>query len=310
MPEALFIINPVSNRGATSKTWEAGRQKLVKAGVNFREHVTARPGEAIAVTRQAIRDGAQSVIAVGGDGTLNEVVNGYLDDAGRALNPQACIGILPSGTGSDFRRSVGLTTGEDTIRAIVESRSRMIDALHVEYQDREGKSASRFAVNVVSFGLGGEVVGIVNAWRGRLPNWVGGRARFIAGAIRALGQFRSKRVKIVMDDAPQIEIDSNLIIAANGRFAGSGMMFAPNAELDDGLMDIILTDCVTRLDVIKELPRIFRGAHLKNPKVREEKAHSITITTDEPLAVDIDGEGAGFTPAKLAVLPSALRLIA
>lgn len=310
MPEALFIINPVSNRGATSKTWEAARQKLVNAGINFREQVTARPGEAIALTRQAIRNEVQSIIAVGGDGTLNEVVNGYLDDAGRALNPLASIGILPSGTGSDFRRSVGLTTGEDTIRAIVESRSRMIDALRVEYQDRDGNSASRFAINVVSFGLGGEVVGIVNSWRGSLPNWVGGRARFIAGAIRALGQFKSKRVKIVMDEAPEIEIESNLIVAANGRFAGSGMMFAPHAELDDGLMDVILTDGVTRLDVIKELPRIFRGAHLKNPKVKEEKARSITILTTEPLAVDIDGEAAGFAPAKLTVLPSALRLIA
>lgn len=110
-------------------------------------------------------------------------------------------------------------------------------------------------------------------------------------------------------DQREMEINSNLIVVANGRFAGGGMMLAPHAELDDGLLDVIVTDGATRLDVILELPRIQRGAHLKSPKVTEMRAREVSIDTKEPMAIDLDGEMAGFTPAHLSVLPSAIRFL-
>ena len=142
-----------------------------------------------------------------------------------------------------------------------------------------------------------------------MPKWVGGRARFIAAAIRALESFKSKSVKVVIDGKRELEISSNLIVVANGRFAGGGMKLAPNAEIDDGLLDVILTDRASRLDVIRELPRIQRGGYLKNPKVTELRAREISIETSEPMAIDIDGEMVGFTPARLLLLPSAVRFI-
>jgi len=106
-----------------------------------------------------------------------------------------------------------------------------------------------------------------------------------------------------------MEIESNLIVAANGRFAGGGMLLAPHAELDDGLLDVVVTDKATRFDVIRELPRIQRGAHLKNPKVSERRAREVSINSDEPMAIDLDGEMVGFTPARLRVLPGAIRFL-
>jgi diacylglycerol kinase family enzyme len=113
----------------------------------------------------------------------------------------------------------------------------------------------------------------------------------------------------MLDGEQEVKINSNFLVVANGRFAGGGMMLAPHAELNDGLCDVVLTDGATRWDIIKELPRIQRGAHLNNPKVSQHRAAKVEITCDDALAVDIDGEAAGFTPAKLSIVPSSIRFI-
>jgi len=305
----LFIINPTSARGTTLRRWAQTRRELIRLGIKLTEHLTSRAGEATEVTRAALQAGIGRVIAVGGDGTLNEVVNGYLDSTGQAINQSAAIGLLPSGTGSDFRRSLGLKSRGNGLGALLGSNSRLLDAVHVAFKSREGATTSRFCINVTTLGLGGEAAASVNQWREKLPPWVGGRVRFMAAAVRALERYRNLRVRVLLDGEREIQIDSNLIVVANGRFAGGGMMLAPHAELDDGLLDVILTDGVTRLDVIKELPRIQRGAHLKNPKVTEMRAREVSITSDMALAIDLDGESAGFTPAHLSVLPSAVRFV-
>jgi diacylglycerol kinase family enzyme len=172
----------------------------------------------------------------------------------------------------------------------------------------DGRSDSRCFINVASFGLGGDVSALVNRWRETLPRWIGGSVRFAAAAIAALGRYKNVAVTLRLDGR-EIKINSNLIVAANGRFAGGGMLLAPHAELDDGLLDIIVTDNATRFDVIKELPRIQRGAHLKNPKVSEMRAREVSINSAESMAIDLDGEMVGSTPAKLRVLPLAVRLL-
>jgi diacylglycerol kinase (ATP) len=306
--QTLFIINPASAGGATLRAWALARKEVVAAGVDFDEHVTAHSGEATEVAREALTSGMTRIVAVGGDGTLSEVVNGYFDGAGRAINGAASIGLLPSGTGSDFRRSLGLAGPGDWIRALVSPEHRLIDAVRAEFLNREGASVSRFFINVASFGLGGDVSELVNRWRNTMPRWVGARARFSAAAIAALGRYKNIAVSLRLDNR-EIKINSNLIVVANGRFAGGGMMLAPNAEMDDGLLDVIVTDGATRFDVVKELPRIQRGKHLKNPKVSEMRARDTSINSEEPMAIDLDGEMVGFTPAALKVLPSAIRFM-
>jgi YegS/Rv2252/BmrU family lipid kinase len=255
-------------------------------------------------------NGIIRVIAVGGDGTLSEVINGYIDNAGNPINRSAAVGILPSGTGSDFCRSLGLTSRAEAIDSLISPSTRMIDAGRIVYSDKEGATASRSFINVASFGLGGDVSSFVNQWRESLPPWIGGRARFAAAALRALERYRNIQVRLRLDDEREIEISSNLIVVANGKFGGAGMKLAPHAALDDGLFDVIITDQATRLDVVKELPRIRRGGYLKNPKVTELRARQVSILTGEPMAIDIDGEMAGHTPARLSVLPQAVRLLA
>jgi YegS/Rv2252/BmrU family lipid kinase len=305
----LFIINPASARGTTLRRWVRAREKIVALGIDFAEHVTMRAGDATDVTREALTNGTARVIAVGGDGTLGEVVNGYLDETGRAINEAVSIGLLPSGTGSDFARSLGLTPGDESISTAVGSETRLLDAARADFRDRHGVRASRIFMNVASFGLGGDVSALVNRWRNSVPRWVGGRVRFAAAAVAALGRYKNVPVSLRVDEC-EIEISSNLIVVANGRFAGGGMMLAPHASLDDGLVDLIMTDRANRLDVIRELPRIQRGGYLKNFKVTELRAREVSITTEAPMAIDLDGEMVGFTPARVTVLPSVVRLAA
>jgi len=285
------------------------RRELERSGIKFTTQMTTRAGEATEITRRALEAGTSRIVAVGGDGTLSEIVNGYFDQASAPVNPDASIGLLPSGTGSDFRRSIGIDSSLDAIAAIVSGKTRLIDAVRAANAGIDGASATRHFINVATFGLGGDVSAFVNGWRGRLPKWVGGRARFIAAAICALDRYRLRSTEVRLDDQFHKKIASNLVVIANGRYAGGGMMLAPHAELDDGLLDVVLTDGATRFDVIKELPRIGRGGHLKNPKVTGMRARDVSITTDEPMAIDIDGEMAGYTPARLTILPAAVRFM-
>jgi YegS/Rv2252/BmrU family lipid kinase len=309
LDDTLFIINPVAAGGAALRTWAEAREEITRGGLQFDEIITTGPGQAAHATRDAIRSGAARVIAVGGDGTLSEVINGYLDEDGRAVDARAAVGLIPAGTGSDFRRTVGLGSWRDGARAVNGSKTKMIDAARVSFSGARGEVVTRSFINIASFGLGGDVSSYVNRWRETLPRWVGGRARFVAAAVRALGQFKSRAVTVTLDGGRRFEISSNLIVIANGRYAGGGMKLAPNARLDDGLFDVILTDRATRFDVIRELPRIGRGGYLKNRKVTESRAREVSIVSAEQMAIDIDGEMAGHTPARLVVLPSAVRFI-
>ena len=304
-----IIINPTAARGGTRSEWEKMRPDLIAAGLKFTEHLTSQPGDAIEATRKALSLGEDAVIAVGGDGTLNEVVNGYFDPSGKPVNPLAAIGLIPSGTGSDFRRTIGLNNRRDAGRAIISMTTRSLDVMKVSYVGSAGLPVTRYSINVVSFGLGGDTVRIVNSWRDSLPSWIGGFPRFVAAALTALRNHQNTRVSLIIDGQKEVTIESNLFLAANGIYAGGGMKFAPNAKSDDGCFDLILTDGLSRLDILLELPGIRMGRHLRNPGVSELKVRDLKVVSERPLRVDIDGESAGFTPAAIEIVPHSLLFL-
>jgi diacylglycerol kinase (ATP) len=307
----LFIINPESDFGRTRAAWEGAKSMLNASGMQFDQHMTGGPGEATAVTRQALLEGVCQVVAVGGDGTLNEVVNGYLDPDGNRISSNARLALLPSGTGSDFKKTLALSNLKTAVEALQSENTGSIDAGRVQFKDANGTARARFFINMVSIGLGGDVSSFVNGWRSRLPKWIGGGTRFTLAAIRALTRYRTAGVDISFDLGHEscrlVHANSNLMVIGNGRFAGGGMLLAPDARPDDGLLEVVITDGASRLDVIRELPRIRQGGYIKNPKVSAVKARSVSIVTDRPLPLDIDGESEGTTPAEFSVLPGAIR---
>lgn len=303
----VFVVNPVSGRRSGSHFWKLHRDRIRSSGLRFSEEIVNAPGAAAEVTRKAILNGAGRVVAVGGDGTLNEVVNGYLDSSGAPINPETEIGLIPAGTGSDFCRSIGVTGFEQAMSELSGANVKTIDAGLIEQHDSSGRPYSRFFANLVSFGLGGRVSHQVNEWNRMLSRRFSAPLLFNAAAIKGLAGYKTRNVTIRMAEGKPITAESDLLVVANGRFGGSGMMLAPSAELDDGLFDVVVTDQAGRMDVIRELPRIRRGLYILNPKVKQYRSKEVTIEAAEPMAVDVDGETGGFTPASLRILPGVLR---
>ena len=309
MVHTLFIVNPHSARGQTARRWPRLRSIAARHGLDFAEQLTTRAGEATTITRDAIRSGARRIVIIGGDGTVSEAVNGYLDPDGSPLDVEVVLGLIPSGTGSDLAKSLDLGGQDDCLSALLGNGSRLIDAARIDFTDGASSQLSRFFVNSAAFGFGGDVAALVNKWRNSLPDWIGGRARFALAAIRALNRYSNVPVHIVTDRKNEMRISSDLLVIGNGRFAGGGMKLTPDSLMDDGLLDLMMTDGATRLDVIRELPRIRRGKHLMNPRVSQIRGREFVITSDTPLAVDADGESIGFTPAHVRVLPRAVRFM-
>jgi diacylglycerol kinase (ATP) len=322
----LVIVNKQAARAR--RAWPLVESALGQGGVRFRTHLTTHAGDATTAAREALGAGYRIIAVVGGDGTLSEAAAGFFEFGERkeeAASPlpqptgtDAALAIIPAGTGDDFAR--GLTSGrrqaiERWIEALVKfyhggdtGAARPVDVI----AGSAGAGAQRFiCLNVVTIGLGAEVAGRVAA-QSSLTQRLPGEARFVAAACTALARWRERRVRVSIEESEVIECSSNLIAVANGIYAGGGMMFAPQARVDDGQMDLLVACGITRATIMRELPRIRRGAHLANPNVRSLQATRVsveTLTPGEMLAVEADGNVRGHTPAEFRIMPAALRVI-
>jgi diacylglycerol kinase (ATP) len=321
----LIIINPISARAR--RAWPKIKASLMDNRISFDVYETTHAGDATKRTRSSLRDGYRIVAIVGGDGTLSEAATGFFEfgeDDNHAvshppsvINEDAALAILPAGTGDDFARGLAgrrapleswLETFIAYCRRDVGSVTRAVDVIHGRVSEDE---RGFICLNVATIGLGAEVAARV-ASQGRALRRLPGEARFVSAAFGALAAWREREVRVTVDDHEVIEGRSNLIAVANGIYAGGGMMFAPDARTDDGLIDLVLTHDLTRPTILKELPRIRRGEHLTNPKVRLVHARSVRVETDttrDALLVEADGNVRGHTPAQFQIMPGALRIV-
>ena len=304
-PDTFVLVNPVSAGGQTMRRWPQIRAALRQAGIELHAHLTTGPGDATAVTRrEVIRHGVRRVIAVGGDGTLNEVVNGCFDDGGAPLVHGLTVGLVPSGTGSDLRRTLGLPTDPDAAaRILAGGTTRTIDLGRIDF----GDGTHRLFVNVADCGLGGEVVARVNRSREKRGGPVG-TAVFLGVSIRELMSYRNREVLLTID-GQESRRRVQQVVVANGRCFGGGMRIAPDADPADGLLDVVVVGDVSRIGALRAVPRLFRGTHLALAVVEVHRARSVRIAAadlEEPPRFDVDGEQLGRAPAEITILPGAL----
>lgn len=305
----VAVVNPASAGGRTRERWPEIARAMRRAGVEFEERVTGAPGEATAAVRAALRAGAARIVAVGGDGTVNEVVNGFFDDGGAPLGPDAVLGIVPRGTGADLRRTLAIPTGvEEAVALLARGASRRIDVGRVEWGPPGAGVAPRMFLNIADCGVGGEVVARVNRSRrkGR-----GGTPVFLYHSLAVLLGYRATRLRIEADGAVVEERVRSLVVA-NGRCFGGGMRIAPDARVDDGLFDVVVIGDLTRAAAVRGVPALYRGRHVGRPGVRVLRARSVEVVPlEEPAPLfDLDGEQVGAAPARITCLPGALRVCA
>jgi diacylglycerol kinase (ATP) len=322
--ETLVIVNHSAARARAA--WVVVRRALADAGVAFDAHEAREFGDARARARAALDAGYRTVAVVGGDGTLSEVVNGFFADesaAGRnspprSLNPVAALAVLPAGTGNDFARALEgrrATLGEWIARLVRHCRdtragetTRAVDVLRGTVGD---DARSFFCLNAVTLGIGAEVAARVAA-QGNSVRKLSGEVRFALAAAASLARWRERRVRVRVDESEAFECATNLIAVVNSRFAGGGMMFSPEARVDDGLLDVVTASKISRRMLVREMMRIHAGGHVANPRVsitRGARVRIEPVTDADVLPVEADGDVRGVTPLELEVMPGALRVV-
>ncbi|HMG20191.1 MAG TPA: diacylglycerol kinase family protein, partial [Kofleriaceae bacterium] len=307
-PRTVLVVNPRSQGGRLGRRWKDVADTIGRA-FPFDEALTEAPGDATRLTRDALRGGAERVVAMGGDGTINEVVNGFFDERGAPIAPDASVAVIPFGTGGDFRRSVELPTEiADAARLIAANHRRKIDVGRLEFTATGGGRALRMFANIASFGVSGVVDRLVNESGKKL-----GRLSFLAATARATWSYKNQRVQLVFDGADRVEATINTVAIANGRYFGGAMMVAPHAELDDGQFDVIAMGDFGFGDLLTSGRRLYKGTHLTMDKVTARRARVVEAEPIDPAAVvelDVDGENPGRLPARFELVPSALWLVA
>jgi YegS/Rv2252/BmrU family lipid kinase len=303
--KTVFIVNPQAAMGAARRDWPYIEALARDRLGSFQALLTSGPGEATSLTRQALLEGAELIVCVGGDGTLNEVVNGFMGKHG-PLCPEAALGFIPCGTGNDFIKTVPLPKtirrGLDVIKC---SHVRTIDLGLLQYRDRNGHVSQRYFHNVASFGLGGEVDARVN----RGSKVFGGFISFIWATLISILIYHKKRIHLRVDDGFDETVVSWNVAVANGQYHGGGMWVAPAASMEDGLFHITLIGDLTLAEVFLNLPKLYDGRLIELRKVRTLIGKKVEAYSDQRVLLDIDGEQPGELPVTIDILPGALRLI-
>jgi YegS/Rv2252/BmrU family lipid kinase len=286
---AIFLVNPASGNGATGKRWPALRERAAELGLSGDEVLSEYPGHLAEAARKA---GGRLLVVVGGDGTMNEVVNG-------AAGTNAEIAILPNGTGQDFGRTHAIPTGfDDAVRVALGGETRTVDVGRVTLSGE-----TRYFANVGSAGMSGSVARRANS----MSKALGGRATFFYALTREFLAWQNTEVTVRLDGDERRGSMHDVIVAI-GRWHGGGMHLAPDASQDDGLFDVVLIGDVNKLDFLTTAPKLYSGKYLSHPKVDHVRSATVTIDAAEPLPVEVDGEPIGTTPARFEVVPAAIRV--
>jgi diacylglycerol kinase (ATP) len=261
--------------------------------------LSERPGQLTELTQQAIADGATLLVVVGGDGTVHEVVNGAVGAGG-----QFELAVLPRGTGKDFVRSLRIPS--DLRRALDiarHGRPRTIDVGSATYRSWDGSEATAYFANFAGAGISGAIARRANTTSKAL----GGRISFFAATLAVFASWKSADMSVQID-AERRRGEMFEVLVMNGDYAAGGMWVTPDAEPDDGRLDVLLIGDVTKLDFVTTFPKIYRGKHLSHPKIDVVPGKTVEVDASPAVPIVLDGEQPGTTPARFELVRQALRV--
>jgi diacylglycerol kinase (ATP) len=294
----VFLVNPASAGGSTGRRWPEIAHRCASLGLVGDVLLSEEPGQLASLAREAVHADATLVVVVGGDGSVNEVVNGVGDLQGFEL------AVLPHGTGWDFARSLGIPRRlEDAVETALAGDVREIDLGRVDFRTWAGSEGRAYFANVASAGISGAIAKRAN----EASKALGGKISYYWATLAVFLSWQADELRVSVDD----EIRGGRMIdvlVTNGRYVAGGMMMCPEAEPDDGLFDVLLIGDVTKRDLAFVLPKTYRGNHLPHPRLELLRGRTVTVDADEPLPVEVDGEQPGTTPARFELVPRALRV--
>lgn len=297
----VFVVNPASANGSTRRRWPEMAHRAAELGLVGHSLLSERPGQIAELARSASEEGARLVVAVGGDGTVNEAVNGLMRvEPGR----RAELATIPRGTGKDFARSFGIPTDvESALRAARDGSTRTVDVGHASFAAWDGSPEESYFTNFAGAGISGAIAARANTSSKAL----GGRVSFLWATTSVFIRWRNSEYEVEIDGERRSGRMLEVLAAIGSQLAG-GMRLAPEADPADGLFDVALIGDATKIDFVRTLPKIYRGTYLPHPRAEVVRGRRVRIETALPLPIALDGEQPGTTPAVFEIVPAALRL--
>ncbi len=300
-----FIVNPHAGNGSTGSKWSyieaVARDRLG----HFETYMTQKPGDAVMFAKDAVAKDAGLLVCVGGDGTLNEVINGIMMHE-ESIRSTVTLGFVPNGTGCDFVRTLPIPQNiEHAIDAIAGGIARAIDLGKLSFHDHRGHECGRYFHNITSFGLGGDVAQRVN----RTTKAFGPFISFMWATLISIFLYGKKQIRIRIDNGFEQEFTVWNVAVANGRYHGGGMWVAPDASVYDGLLNVTVIGDLTLPEVFLNLPNLYNGRIHDIDKVVILTGKKIEAVSDQPALLDVDGEQPGMMPIVIHVVPGALKII-
>ena len=295
----VFLVNPASANGSTGRRWPELARRAAAAGLEGATLFSERQGHLAELAREAALDGAELLVVVGGDGSVNEVVNGLA-----GLGRQPAVAVVPRGTGWDFSRTFGIPRKiDDAVQIALQGDVRTIDLGRASYRAWDGSDATAWFANVASAGMSGAIAKRAN----ETSKALGGKASYLWATFAVFSGWEATEIEVAVDGERRAGPMFDVVIA-NGRFFGGGLEICPEAEPDDGLFDVLTIGDVTKRDLVQTMPKMYRGTHLPHPKAELLRGSSVTVTSETPLPIELDGEQPGTTPVTFGVAAGALRL--
>jgi diacylglycerol kinase (ATP) len=297
----VFVVNPASANGSTRRRWPEIARRAADLGLIGETLFSERPGHAADLAERAAADGAALVVAVGGDGTVNEAVNGLM-----RVEPERRpeLATVPRGTGKDFARSFRIPRKVDEALAVArDGTTRTVDVGHAGFTAWDGSPAECYFTNFGGAGISGAVAARANTSSKAL----GGKASFFWATSAVFVRWKNSEYEVAIDGEQRAGLMLEVIAAIGDQLAG-GMRLTPEADPADGLFDVVLIGDATKVDFVRTLPKIYRGTYLPHPRAEVVRGTRVEIRTAVPLPIALDGEQPGTTPAVFEIVPGALRL--
>lgn len=286
----IFIVNPVAGNGRAREAWERVENLIKGIFNNYDVAFTSHPLHAVEIARDAVKSGYDTVVSCGGDGTLNEVING-------TIGSNVKVGLIPTGTGSDFGKTLGIRGIEKAIEVIKNGKSEKIDVVKVDYGD--GKD-SRYFVNILEIGFGAEVMNYVNSHK------KGRKYSFILGILSVIWKLQKFNARFDTDSSQEMKTIE--VIIANGKYFGGGMFASPISSIDDGFLDVHVLKPVSRIATLSRMRDLISGEYISKGYSYDFRAKSFIYNGDGNL-FEMDGEVIGHTPLRVTVMERALNFL-
>ncbi len=298
-----LIVNPQAGGRRGTRRLDDLRRALGGQGLDHDVCATEGPGDATRLAAQALADGARFLVAVGGDGTVHEVVNGMVDASGGPVALGAVLGVVAAGSGCDFVRTFDLPakTGAAAAR-LAGDTVRTIDVARISYVGEGGRAVARYFANIAEAGLGAATA----ARAVHLPRALG-QSRYLAAFWAVLPSYKPGTATVEVDGALAYKGRTVNVVAANCRFFGGGMHISPRSEPADGALELLVFNG-RKTDSFTMLPKVYRGTHLPDRRIVELRGGRFVVSADPPLVVEADGEVLGTTPVTIEVVPGAITL--